>query len=393
MGRTTIPTRRELVGRAAELVPLLRERSLWIDEHRRLPEDVIDALEESGILRMQAPVQYGGYESDPATLVDVHAELARGNASAAFCVSVWSLLNWMAGLWPDEVQDEVFARPNVRVCGTLAASGTAVRVPGGWRMSGSWRFNSGVLHSQWKVTAAVPEGPEGANGPITALVPTSELEFVDDWHTFGLPGSGSVTTVARDVFVPDERVIATADFFTDQCKSKINAAKPAYQVPMLVTSTAATGGQLIGSAKYALETLLERMPGRSITYTDYRSQAEAPVTHLQVGEAALLIEEAEARMHAFADLISAKSAAEEPWTQDERVRSRVQLGRTAQLAKQAVDIVAMAGGGSSIYRDVPLPRIQRDVHAVAIHALTNPATTIELYGRMLCGLEPNTQYL
>jgi alkylation response protein AidB-like acyl-CoA dehydrogenase len=393
MLQTKAPTREELVGRASELVPLLRSRSLWIDEHRRLPDDVIEALADSGILKMQAPSQYGGYESDARTLVDVHAELARGDSSAAFCVSVWSLLNWMAGLWPDEVQDEVFSVPNARVSGTLAATGTATRTSGGYLLNGSWRFNSGVLHSQWKVTAAMLTEPGKESVPITTLIPVADLEIVDDWDTLGLPGSGSVTTVARDVFVPENRVIATMDFFTDPCKSKTNAKKAIYQVPMLVTSTAATCGQLIGAAKYAMESFFERLPGRPITYTSYDSQREAPITHLRVGEAALLTEEAEARAHRFADLIEAKTRTNEPWTQDERVRSRVQLGRVAQLSKNAVDIIGSAGGGSSIYRAVPISRIQRDVHAITIHALTDPTTNLELYGRLLCGLEPNTNYL
>lgn len=393
MLRTEAPTREELARRASDLVPLLREWSLWIDEHRRLPEEVIEAVEESGILRMGVPAQYGGYESDAHTLLDVHAELARGDGSAAFCVSVWSLLNWMAGLWPDEVQDEVFSTPHVRVCGTLSPTGTATRVDGGWLLSGTWRFNSGVLHSHWKIAGAVPTGPEADDGPITALVPAPDFQVVDDWHTIGLSGTGSVTVTASDVFVPDRQAIRTSDFFRDQCKSKVNAQKAHYQIPMLVYSTAATAGQFIGAAKYAMENLMERMPGRRITYTDYDSQAEAPITHLQVGEATLLIEEAEGRMRRFADLIAAKVAADEPWTQDERVVSRVQLGRTAQLAKQALEIVAMAAGGSSVFRDVPILRIQRDVHAAAIHGLTNPNTTTELYGRLLCGLPPNTPYL
>ncbi|MCC8245907.1 acyl-CoA dehydrogenase family protein [Saccharothrix luteola] len=389
--QTKTPSRVELVKRAADVVPLLRERSLWIDENRRLPDDVIAALEDSGLLKMQLPTQYGGYESDARSLVDVHAELAKGDNSAAFCVSVWALLNWMAGLWPDSVQEEVFgANPNARVCGTLALGGTAARVDGGWLFNGSWRFNSAVLHSHWKITAAMADD---GSGPVTALIPVPDFRIVDDWHTNGLPGSGSVTTVAENVFVPAERVIATMDFFTDQCKSETNKVKPGYQVPMLVTSTAATAGQLIGSAKYVLETFLDRLDGRSITYTDYTSQREAPVTHLQVGEAALLIEEAETRAHLFADLITEKMRTNEEWTQQERVRSRVQLGRVAQLCKQAVDIIAMASGGSSIFREVPITRVQRDVHAVSIHALTHPGTNIELYGRVLCGLEPNTPYL
>jgi len=176
MLETMAPTREDLVGRAAGLVPLLRARAQWMEEHRRLPEDVIEALEDSGLLKMRVPAQYGGYESDARTLIDVHAELARGDSSATFCVSVWSLINWIAGRFPDDVQDEVFATPNVRVCGTISPSGVATRTRGGYIFNGRWRFNSGVLHSHWKFTGAMLEGPDGEPEPITALVPVADLE-------------------------------------------------------------------------------------------------------------------------------------------------------------------------------------------------------------------------
>jgi alkylation response protein AidB-like acyl-CoA dehydrogenase len=392
MLQTVLPTRDELVQRASELVPLLRARAGWIEEHRRLPDDVVEAIEDAGLLKMRTPAQYGGYESDARTLIDVHAELARGDGSAAFCLSVWTLINWLVGRFPDEVQDEVFATPNVRVCGTISATGTATAVDGGYVLNGKWRFTSGVLHSHWKFTAAMLDGPDGP-APITALVPVTDLEIVDDWQVFGLRGTGSVTTAATDLFVPEERVVSQSDLFSPQCQSKINAGKPIYEVPLLVTSTAATAGQTIGAAKYAMESFLERLPGRPITYTDYTSQRDAPITHLQIGEAALLTEEAETRAHRFADLVDTKARTNEPWSEDERVYSRVQLGRVAQLATRAIDIVATASGGSSIYDGVPIQLIQRNMHVLTIHALTNPDTNIELYGRNLCGLGPNTAYL
>lgn len=394
MSVMTVPSREDLILRATGLVPLLRSTADWVDEHRRLPETVIEAIEDSGLLKMRVPARYGGYASDARTLIDVHAELGRGDSSAAFCVSVWSLINWIAGLYPDEVQDEIFATPHVRVCGTLAPTGTATRAPGGYRISGRWRFNSGVLHSHWKLIAAIPEGVEAQNGPIMAIVPVSALELIDDWHTLGLRGSGSVSTAVTDLFVPEERILATAALFIDQCgATKINSQDPLYRVPMLVTSTAATAGQCIGAAKHAMQSFLERLPDRSITYTNYSSQREAPITHLQVGEAALLTEEAEARAHNFVDLIDSKTKKNEAWSDAEKIRSRVEMGRVAQLSKNAVDIIASASGGSSVYSDVPIQRIQRDLQTINLHALTSPNTNIELYGRHLCGLEPNTSYL
>jgi hypothetical protein len=63
------------------------------------------------------------------------------------------------------------------------------------------------------------------------------------------------------------------------------------------------------------------------------------------------------------------------------------------LGKAAVDILSLASGGSSIYHEVPMQRIARDMHAVNLHTLMTPETNLELYGRLLCGLEPNSQYI
>jgi alkylation response protein AidB-like acyl-CoA dehydrogenase len=387
------PSREELVERAAKLAPLLRSRALWIDENRRLPEDVIAAIEESGLLKMPVPAQYGGYESSIRAFVDVLAEIARGNTSVAFCLSIYTSLAWMAALWPDEALDEVFGTPNVRVTGTTAASGTATKVDGGYLFNGKWAFNSGVLHAQWKISVALLQEPDLPPAPIFALVPVADLELIDDWYTNGLEGSGSVTTVARDVFVPGHRVVTAGDFYQNRAKSAVNATKPHYATPVLVSATAMQTGQLVGAGQAALAAFLERLPGRGITYTDYTSQREAPATHLQVGEAALLIEDAEARAQRFADLVDAKAAASEPWSPRERVASRAQIGWIARQAKQAVEILAQASGGSSIHREVPITRIQRDVHATSLHAMITPSVNVELYGRSLCGLEPNTVYL
>ena len=69
------------------------------------------------------------------------------------------------------------------------------------------------------------------------------------------------------------------------------------------------------------------------------------------------------------------------------------MGAVAQRAKEAVDILNTASGGSSIYQSVPIQRIERDVQTLNLHAIIHPNTNLELYGRILCGLEPNTHYI
>ncbi|MER6662916.1 acyl-CoA dehydrogenase family protein [Amycolatopsis japonica] len=387
------PTTTQLVERAANLVPLLREQATSAEQDRHLSDAVIDALTDAGMYRMRVPARYGGWECDARTMVDVATELGRGDGSASWVTAVSWITTWMAGLFPDETQDEVFADGDVRVCGTLSPTGTAVPVDGGLLLNGKWGFISGALHARWQVVIAMSPTPDGAQQPVMAMVPLSDLTIVDDWHTSGLGASGSVTTVAQDVHVPYARVLPLAAALVEQYGSKLNATSPIFRAPLLPTASVSSAGTVLGLAKSAMEHFLLRLPGRGITYTNYSSQREAPLTHRQVAQAALKIDAAEFHVHRLAALVDDKSAVDEPWPADERVRARADMSQACLLAKEAVDILNSASGGSSIYLSVPIQRMARDVHAINQHALMHPDTNLELYGRVLCGLEPNTRYL
>jgi alkylation response protein AidB-like acyl-CoA dehydrogenase len=390
---TQAPSKDELVRRASELVPLLREKALWMDENRRMHEDVIGALTSAGILKMRVPVRYGGYESDMGTVVDVLAELGRGDGSTAWTVAVWAISTWMIGLFPDEVQDEVFATPDVRISGILSPGAMAIPADGGYIINGKWSFNTGAQQSSWNTNAAVT--PTGDNGfaPIMTAIPIADLEIIDDWHTSGLRGSGSITTIAEDVFVPKERVLFMGPVLQGQHQSKLNANAPIFNAPFMPTACATVGAAALGLAMGAKDAFFERLPGRKITYTSYENQGEAPITHIEVAEAITRIDEASFHTHRAAAMIDTKSPAGEPWTLEERARARLDLGAACQRAKEAVGILDGASGGSSVYRDVPIQRIQRDVQTLNLHAILHPNTNLELYGRIACGLDSNTPYI
>jgi alkylation response protein AidB-like acyl-CoA dehydrogenase len=330
---------------------------------------------------------------DTRTLVDVAAELGRGDGAASWVASVYWIPGWMACLFPDEVQDEVFATPDTRVCGTLSPSAMAAPADGGVVVTGKWQFISGALHANWQEIIAIFVPPEGEPYPIMALVPLSDLLIVDDWHTSGLKGTGSVSTVARDVFIPQERVLPLPAVLQGRSASKKNAESAIYRVPLLPAAAATSVGTVLGMARAAKETFLNRLPNRKITYTAYDSQRDAPITHLQVADAAQKIDQIEFHAHRMATLVDTKGIEGSDWKLEERVRSRGDLGTVVRLAKEAVDILATASGGSSIYLDLPIQRIARDVQAINLHALMHPNTNAELYGRVLCGLEPNTLYI
>lgn len=393
MEAVKIPSRAELVQRVTDIVPVLRANAEWGDSHRRLADESVNAMIDAGVLRMLVPTQYGGYESDMQTIVDVGIQLGRGDGSPAFCATAWWAQCWAVAHFPDSVQDEVFASPDVRICGTLVPNGKGEITKDGVVVSGEWGFNSGAWHSQWKVLSTLTINPAGEIEPIAAVVPMSDLEIVDDWDVAGLRGTGSITLVARDVFIPRERFQWLSEVARQEYGSERNADSPCYRGPIVGVLSNINTGKQVGLAQAAREAFFERIHQRPIHHTPYATQAEWPITHLQVAEADLKIDEAEYHARALAALVDHKNYSNEPYTTRERAYCRVAVGRVSQLCHEAVNIYNMASGAGGIYNSMPIQRIQRDIQAISLHALNMPIKNLELYGRVLCGLEPNTFFI
>ncbi|WP_367127475.1 acyl-CoA dehydrogenase family protein [Saccharothrix sp. HUAS TT1] len=388
------PPQVDLVGRATDLVPLIRKHVAWQDEHRVIHEDVIQGIIDAGIMKMRVPVRYGGYESDVRTVSAVISELARGDGSVGWTISTLTMGSWLAGLFPDEVQDEIFADPNVRIAGGVNASGIATPTDGGVILNGRWHFNSGAPHSQWDTHSVLLATDDGGYVPATVAIPMTDLTIVDDWHTAGLRATGSVTTIAENLFVPHARVLPMLPVFMHgQHLSKLNADSLTWKLPFVPHAVAVTSSSALGMAKAAREAFFDRLPNRKITYTDYEHQADAPITHIQVAQAAVKLDEAEFHVHRAAERLDTKAHTGQPWTLEERALGKMDAAAACLRAKEAVDILNTASGGSSIYSDQPMQRIERDIQALNLNGVLHPNTNLETYGRILCGLEPNTPLL
>src|SRR5262249_61429475 len=79
--------------------------------------------------------------------------------------------------------------------------GTAVPVPGGFRLSGSWSFASGIKHATHIHTLGIIQG---TNEPRIFVLPVGKAALVDNWDVLGLRATGSIDYRIDDVFVPEE---------------------------------------------------------------------------------------------------------------------------------------------------------------------------------------------
>ncbi len=376
-----------LLERTRALVPHLRDRAQATEQARRVLPETFDALSDAGVFRMTAPKKWGGDEADFQTQTDVLAEIARGCPSSSWAATILSAMSWLAGMYPDEAQEEIFGGGDPRISGVFSPTGTAVRRDGGYVVNGKWGFNTGGQGSNWTVLNTILQ--EGDGLPLCVIANTRDLERLDDWNATGMAGTGSHTVVASNIFVPTHRAVPLPDLVEGKgAADRHNASNPYFGLPLAPVLIVNGGGTPLGTARGAFETFMDRLPGRPIAYTTYTNRAEAAVTHLQVGEASLLIDSCDAHVRLACALLDGADASR--LSMLERVRSRAHITYATGLARQAVDILFNASGASSIQPHVPIQRFQRDIQALANHAVMHTQTGTELYGRVLCGLEPNT---
>jgi len=106
----------ELIDRARALTPLLRASALESEASRRLSDSDIEALSDARMFELCVPKRLGGLQVNVRTLVDVIAAVAYGNGAAGWVVSLINTSAWMAALFPDQAQHDIWgSRPGERI--------------------------------------------------------------------------------------------------------------------------------------------------------------------------------------------------------------------------------------------------------------------------------------
>ncbi len=207
--KTGAPGRTELLARAKRICPILEANSEETDRLRRLPDANVQALREMGLCRLMVPRRIGGYETDIRTYIEVMAELGQGCGSTAWTASLLNVCAWLAGLFPERAQSDIWGtNSEAWVAGSLAPRGEARAVNGGWMVNGRWPWASGCLHAQWAACGIHMKDERGEMANLgLSLLPMTELTIQDTWHMAGMKGTGSNTIVAADVFVPEHRFL------------------------------------------------------------------------------------------------------------------------------------------------------------------------------------------
>src|ERR1700756_1689314 len=163
---TTSPAaaQEDIVARARLIGDMARGMADQIDTDRRLPAQLVGALRDSGLLRAGAPTEVEALELPPGTALRCAETVARGDASAGWCVSIAITSSLLVAYLPQVSRDELFGDGRGVAAGVWAPTGKARRVPGGVVVSGRWAFCSGITHADVLFAGCVLEDRPGGGG-------------------------------------------------------------------------------------------------------------------------------------------------------------------------------------------------------------------------------------
>lgn len=385
------PLAREIVARVTEMRPWLREHQSAAERQRRIPQETIERLDAAGVFSLTTPKRYGGADFTTRELHDIYRALGAGCGATAWVVWAAAGGNLWSFAFADEVVAPVYQAPWVgnrtfALGGTSRRmSGTARPVDGGWMITGVWPFATGSVHASHGYLAVFYDETDDAKIGM-ALVPKDALVARDDWDAMGLAATGS-QTVATDgeLFVPEER-FGTPERLAariDELTRRGLGPRRGGLARSLVTCT----GVALGMADQAMEAFLAGVGKRSIPYSPYAKQLDAPVTHLTVGRAHSQIQAASRVAEAAVAELDRLEAEEADPSARELVQWHTDAAYVWDACAAAVETLLRASGASAIIKRQPLQLIARNCRAGSLHAAHNIDTWTENLGRMLCGVE------
>jgi indole-3-acetate monooxygenase len=355
---------------ARQIAVMAHEMSGEIDDDRRLPGELVALLGESGLLRAGAPVEVRGLELPPGVALRCAEAVARGNASAGWCVSIAITSSLLVAYLPASSREALFGDGRGVAAGVWAPRGTGRTVDGGVVVSGRWAFCSGITHADMMFAGCLVDDQRV---PSIVALRKEDLQVLDTWHTLGLRGTGSHDTVADEVFVPADRVFSLFDGPT--------LDRPLYRFPVFGFFALSIAAAALGNARAAIDDLVA-LASEKKGLGSTRTLAQRPATQAAVATAESALSAARALYYQAIEAGWQASQDGDGVSVEARNRLRLAATHAVRAAADVVRDMYDLAGGSAIYDSAPLQRRFRDAYTATAHFQVNEASR-ELPGRIL----------
>lgn len=386
--RPEIPDAASLTRRVVDLVPGLWDGAAEMDGRGRLDEASHAGLAASGVLAMGLASATGRPRITVSQMIDATTTLGRGYPSAAWIAGVYACGGATALLFDarDEFLDSA-APTSALVLGRPVAG--VENVADGIRVTGEWPYASGCLHAGWFCGLVLRPTAEGGKVPYLALLPMNDLSVEPTWDVVGMSGTGSETVVARDVHVPEGRLLRYDPVLRGDAAASWSVATPYARSFTGLLMIGLLGAQ-IGAAQAALSYVLDAAAHRPVAGSTLGTMEQSPPFRMLVARAASSIDEAELVAQRLAAGIDGHADAGTNASDFERARARMDATRVGELAREALDTLLTAYGTSAFREGCPLQRLWRDVNVGSRHAGFGMGVPHLTYGTALAGQDPRS---
>lgn len=379
------------IQRVRALAPAFAEAQAHQEANTELDPRLVAKMHAAGLFRMLLPAWLNGAALDPLSYTSVVEEIARYDASAAWCVNQGSGCSMVAGYLDPPVARQIFGNPDGVLAWGPSPGARAVAVHDGYILNYMASFASGSRHAT-SLGALCPVSEANGEPRLRAdgskdlrafIFPRTDVEISKDWNTVGLRGTGSDSYVARDLFVPASRSIVRDDEATRRDSS------PHYRYSSTMIYSSGFGHVALGIARGFMEDFMElalhKTPreARSALRDSAAVQAEIAQCRAKWGSARLYL----------------RACIEDAWntalktgrpTPEQRVAIRLAATFAIHAAKEVVDMLYDAAGSHAILRSSPFEQRYRDLHAVT-QQLQGRKAHFENVGRFMFGLPLDLQ--
>jgi 3-hydroxy-9,10-secoandrosta-1,3,5(10)-triene-9,17-dione monooxygenase len=390
-GELSALTPAELTRRIAKLAPMIAGHAAEAERLRHPVDEVWSALRASGFFYQFVPKKFGGMATDFDSYIDAVLPIAEACASTGWVAAFCAGHNFFVAQYPEETQEELFggAFPYVIAPSLSTPPGRAVRVEGGVRVTGTWKWATGIMHADWVNAVAVLADGDGPPQMRMVLFPAAAAEVIDTWQADGMAGTGSNDVHVDDLFVPDSKILSDMGVMAGRGFSARTYPEPVWRTPMIVFATMIAAVPVLGAAKRAWSEFANRLASHVQKGGDVK-QAEKPAAQLRLARADLMIRTAELLMREAGRRAVALGTIEEPEHTPERIAVRAQLVHAVSLCRTAALHLAEGAGSGVHMLDQPFQRALRDIGLMSSHVGLDVDIAYEQHGRALVGLPPNS---
>ena len=375
-----------ILARLDAFRPLIASNAREAELIRQPVDEVWSAIRKTGIFYTYVPKKYGGMEANGLkSFIDAVSLIGEECTSTAWCVSFSIYHQWFMMQFPEAFQKEIWSKtPYVTSAGSGFPPGKLTKVDGGFRMSGRWKWGSGIMHSEWANSVALLDADDGNKIPYFVFVPIEEVTVLDTWYVDGMCGTGSHDYKIEDVFVPDHR---TMDFRI-MARGQLHHENAFYRLPLPPALALMGACPALGAARGAVTRFRDRLAGGGLGVRDKTpgGAVENPMMQAALGKADMMVTAAELMIRSAAAEFEALGTRDEYIGLADRVRIRSIFAYAVEQCRAALRILNDDGGSSAHYLNSPAQRGLRDVTVIATHKIFDYSEAMELQGRITTGL-------